>query len=236
MKFNSCVTSLLLLLVTVSVCAASPAQIVGSWKSDDGRNYSEIHFRPDHSFTHFSRISMKNPTLILWQMAEQSGVWSVEGERLKLDSMRRGSNERSQNTVRFRVANHTLTMQNFYDRTKTDNYRRLSLRSCAETAVSNHPFNQQDLIGRWRGHYRTHETEFSFQRPNHVTFYSWDLGDRLKFSEATWRLIGNTITINPPRSSLSFGHVIRWKIIRAGGSCVVVSDGSSMSYTLQRVE
>ena len=59
-----------------------------------------------------------------------------------------------------------------------------------------------------------------------------DLGSRRKFSEATWRLKKGVVSMEAHRDD---GH-ITWHILRVGRRCMVVSDGSEMSYTLQRIE
>jgi hypothetical protein len=75
--------AILLPLVAAPTFAAPLKQPIGSWKSDNGRVYAEIHFRPDHSFTLFNRMSMRNRELAVAEMAEQFGTWRVEGDRLK---------------------------------------------------------------------------------------------------------------------------------------------------------
>jgi hypothetical protein len=230
-------TAVVLSVAAEQAFAVSSEQIVGSWKSDDRRAYSEVHFRADHSFTLFSRMSMRNPALAVGQMAEQFGTWRIESHRLKLDSTDRTWNKQSQISIAFTATKRRLRMQSVYDRTRTDTYTRMNLPSCAEgAAAASHPFDQRALVGRWRGHFRTHDTEFSFETGRRVTIYGWDLGDRMKFEDATWHFSRDVITIKPRKESLMSDSQIRWRIIRTGDSCLVVSDGSSMSYTLRRVE
>jgi len=229
--------AVVLFIVAEQAFAASSAQIVGSWKSDDGRAYSEVHFRADHSFTLFNRMSMRNPVLAVGHMAEQFGTWRVESHRLKLDSTDCTWNKRSQISLTFTVNNRRLKMQSIYDRTRTDTYTGMNLPSCAEgAAATTHSLDQRALVGRWRGHYRTHETEFCFEPGRRVTLYSWDLGDRQKFEDATWHFSRDVITIKPAKDSLMSDSRIRWRVIRSAASCLVVSDGSEMSYALQRVQ
>ena len=229
-------TALLLSVALGQALAASPTQIVGSWQSDDGQAYSEIHFRPDYSFTFFSRTSMKNPELAVTELAEQFGTWRVEDHQLKLDSTQRRDIKRTRISLQFNLTNDRLRMQRVYDPAKTDTYTRLSLPSCAEgtTAAALH-VSTEALIGRWRGHCRTHDTEFSFEASNRASLYAWDLGDRRKFEDATWHLSKNVITIKPKDSFMADSQ-IRWTIIHIDDKCLVVSDGSEMSYTLQRIE
>src|SRR5438552_3354137 len=147
-----------LLAAALSASAASSEQIVGSWKSDDGRAYAEIHLRADHSFTLFNRISMSNPELAVAEMAQQFGTWRVEGNRVKLDSTRRWSNERSQVSLKFTLANSVLRMQSPWDRARIDSYHRLKLPNCV-AATRHSSLREQDLIGRWRAHYHTHDCQ-----------------------------------------------------------------------------
>jgi len=179
---------------------AESASLVGSWHADDGRTYYEVHFRPNHTFTLFARMSTRNPELAVAQMGEQSGTWQIAGDRIVLDSA-----EISPVCAEFRSAAHAV-------------------------------LDERTLVGRWRGHYRTHDTEFSFEPDRRVTLYSRDLGDRRKFEEATWHFSRGVITIKPGKDSLMSDSHIRWRILRTGSSCLVVSDGSEMSYTLRRVE
>jgi hypothetical protein len=179
---------------------------------------------------------MKNPELAVTEMAEQFGTWRVEDHQLKLDSTQRWDKKRTRINLQFSVTNGRLRMQRVYDPAKTDTYSRMSLPSCAEgTKAAALRFNTDVLIGRWRGHYRTHDTEFSFEAANRASLYAWDLGDRRKFEDATWHLSKNVITIKP-KDSLMADSQIRWTIIHIGYKCLVVSDGSEMPYTLQRIE
>jgi hypothetical protein len=104
---------------------------------------------------------------------------------------------------------------------------------CAQLRSAAHDvLDERTLVGRWRGHYRTHDTEFAFQRDRRVDFYSWDLGSRRKFSEATWRLRKDVLRMK----AHSDDERITWHILRVGRRCIVVSDGSEMSYALQRID
>jgi hypothetical protein len=227
------IAAVVLSVTAQQVFAVARLQIVGSWQSDDGRGYAEAHFRADHTFTLFTRMSMKNPTLAVARMSEQFGTWHIAGDRMVLDSTQRGSKERSRIDLKFTVGEHSLKMQRVWDASGTDRYRRMTLPRCAETRFATYKLaDERALVGRWRGHYRTHDTEFAFDSSRRVTLYSWDLGNRRKFSEATWHLRKNTIRIKPTKDDLDG---ITWQVIRVGKSCLVVSDGSEMSYTLQRV-
>jgi hypothetical protein len=216
---------------------AESASLVGSWHADDGRTYYEVHFRPDHTFTLFARMSTRNPELAVARMGEQFGTWQIAADRVVLASTEVSPKRQSRVTLRFRLSDDSLRMQRFYDTPRTDTYRRLHLPMCAEFRSAAHVvLDERTLIGRWRGHYRTHDTEFSFEPDRRVTLYSWDLGDRRKFEDATWHFSRGVITIKPGKDSLMSDSHIRWRIIRTGSSCLVVTDGSEMSYTLRRVE
>jgi hypothetical protein len=227
--------AVLLPIVSAQAFAASPAQICGTWTSDDGRGYSEVQFRADHSFTLFTRMSLRNPTLAIAQVAEQFGTWRIAGDRLKLESTQRWSNKREPISLRFRLRQRSLAMQSVFYASRTDTYSRMTIPPCTDTPSSaDLPFDEQKMLGKWRGHYRTHDAEFSFEPGRHVSLYWWDLGDRRKFEEATWHLKKNTIIINPTKDASDFE--IKWQVMRAGDGCLVVSDGYEMSYTLHRVE
>jgi hypothetical protein len=227
------VAAVVLSVTAQQVLAVARPQIVGSWRSDDGRGYAEAHFRADHTFTLFTRMGMKNPTLAVARMNEQFGTWHLAGDRVVLDSTERGSKKRSRITLKFTAGEHSLKMQRLWDASGRDRYRRMTFPRCAETRLATDKLpDERGLVGRWRGHYRTHDTEFAFESGRRVTLYSWDLGNRFKFSEATWRLRKNTIRIKPTKDDLD---EITWHVIRAGKCCLVINDGSEMSYTLQRV-
>lgn len=212
---------------------AESASLVGSWHADDGRTYYEVHFRSDHTFTLFARMSARNPELAVAQMGEQVGTWQIAGDRLVLDSTEVWPKRQSHVSLRFRLRDDSLRLQRFYDAPRTDTYRRLHLPACAELRSAAHEvLDQRTLVGQWRGHYRTHDTEFAFQPDRRVDFYSHDLGSRRKFSEATWRLRKDVVSMKAHRDD---GR-ITWHILRVGRRCMVVSDGSEMSYTLQRIE
>jgi hypothetical protein len=211
---------------------AESASLVGSWHADDGRTYYEVHFRPDHTFTLFARVSSRNSELAVARMGEEFGTWQIAGDRVVLDSTG-ASPRQSRVSLRFRLSDGSLRMQRFYDTPRTDTYRRLHLPMCAELRSAAHAvLDERTLVGRWRGHYRTHNTEFAFQPDRRVEFYSWDLGSRRKFSEATWRLGKDVLSMKAHPDN----ERIIWHILRVGRRCMVVSDGSEMSYALQRID
>lgn len=224
--------SILLSLIAAPAVAVRSEQLIGGWKSDNGRAYSELHFRPDHSFTLFSRMSTANQELAVADMAEQFGTWRVEGDRLKLNSMRRWSKERSRISIRFEIANGVLRLQDAYDSKKTDIYRRLKSPSCpSQWAVSNRSFSENDLLGRWRCHYRTHDCEFLFEPRHKVSAYA----EGVRVLEGSWQVKGSGLTIKPRVKRPDGTNArISWTIVRSSTGCLRISNGSSMAYTLER--
>jgi hypothetical protein len=214
------------LLLSERLSAAPATKIIGAWKADDGRGYAEVHFRADHSFTLFARMSMNSPIVAMTQMAEKFGTWEIVGERLHLDSQDYTSRKRSQIFVMFRLNKHSMTMQNIFIPSETDTYDRLHLHPCADPLFP--PSGNLDksiLIGRWRSHYRTHDAEFSFEPGNYFSISAWDLGDRLKISQGTWRLSRNEVVMKTREAD----ERIDWTIIRVGANCLVIRHGPSMT-------
>jgi hypothetical protein len=224
----------LLPIIAAPTFAAPLSQPIGTWKSDNGQAYAEIHFRPDYSFTLFNRMSVKNPELAVAEMAEQFGTWRVEGDRLKIDATRRWSNQRSRLSLRFEVANRVLRLQNFYDPSKIDTYDRMQLPYCPKRSVlTSRGFNEHDLLGRWRCHYRTHDCKFVFESDHRAAAYV----DGVRLFEGRWQVKGNTLTIKRRAERRDgFKDKINWTIVQTGAACFTINDGSSMFYTLQRLK
>ena len=99
---RACIQCVFITLV-VSARAAPADKLLGSWRWDDGKGYSEIHFRSDNTFTWFSRISMRNEELVLSAMTEISGQWRIEGDRLTLDGTERPLKERFHDSLWFSI-------------------------------------------------------------------------------------------------------------------------------------
>jgi hypothetical protein len=93
---------------------AESASLVGSWHADDGRTYYEVHFRPDHTFTLFARVSSRNPELAVARMGEEFGTWQIAGDRVVLDSTGVSPKQQSRVSLRFRLSDGSLRMQRFY--------------------------------------------------------------------------------------------------------------------------
>ncbi len=220
------------LVCLVTQAFAESTSLVGSWYADDSRTYYEMHFRSNHTFALFARMSTRNPELAVAQMGEQFGTWRRAGDRVVLDSTEASANRQSHVSLRFRLSGDSLRVQRFYDTSRSDTYRRLNLPVCANSHSAARDLNKRALVGGWRGHYRTHDTEFAFQPNGRVDVYSRDRGSRRKFLEATWRLRKNVVIMNTHQG----GGRITWRILRVGRHCMVVSDGSEMSYALQRIE
>ena len=217
----------------VATSSAGPADnLIGSWKWDDGKGYSEIHFRPDKTFTWFTRISMKNKALVLAAMSEVSGEWQVRGDRLKLDGTERPLNEPFHDSVRFNVSNRGLKMQRRRTDPKVDNYMRFALPVC-ESARSTGAIDRRNLIGSWRCHYRTHDAEFVFREHSVAALYAWDVGKRMKVFDLIWKLSESTITMREPHGTINEEKGILWKVTRFSKDCFTVRHGS-MTYTLLR--
>src|SRR6266403_2252008 len=222
----------LVAICSVTLRADTTHQVIGAWQSDDGRGYAEIHFRPDHSCTLFNRPSLKNRELAVADMAEQSGTWQVGGDRMKFYLTRHWPKERWQRSVRFRVRNGVLSMQNVYDRTRTDMYSRLSLPPCAGIPAPTSRLREEDILGEWRGHYRTHDVQFVFESGNRATAYS----EGIEIYHGTWRAAGRVITIEPHfKHDEGLNHRIVWTVLHQGQHCLTIGDGSSMSYVLQHL-
>jgi hypothetical protein len=124
-------------------------------------------------------------------------------------------------------------MQDVYDSQKTNIYRRLTLPSCPQRlAVTNHSFSEDDLLGRGRCHYRTHDCEFFFESQHKVAAYA----EGVQLLEGRWQLRGNVLTIKRHiERPDGFNERIKWTIVRAATGCLTINDGSSMAYTLQRL-
>jgi hypothetical protein len=212
--------------------AASPEQLVGLWRSTSEERFSEIDLRRDGSFTSFSR---NNAILAVVPLQEQFGTWHIAGDRLTLNATDSYSKKRSQkrlqlmeiskNRLEITVSGHT------------DTYRRIHLPICSEVSAETRAVREEELIGIWRCHYRTHDYEFSFQRGHRVTLYGADPPDRpSKMYTGSWKLKGNTLTTMPPRDSLDTpDEKSVWRITQIGRQCLVFLDDSSMPYVLQRL-
>jgi hypothetical protein len=222
-----------LLVISEQALAASSAEIVGSWRRDDGRTYAEVHFRSDHSFTLFTRMSLRNPVVAIAQMGERFGTWQIVGNQVQLDSRQHGSKERSQIKMRFSVSNRSLKMQSDYDPSRTDIYSRMRLPSCQPRSSARHTFIREDLVGSWRCHYRTHESEFVFQPAGTAMLYVWDLGNRRKISDLIWGCAGTTVTMHEPNGIVSADDGFLWNVIGSSRDCLIIHHGS-MTYTLRR--
>lgn len=176
---------------------------------------------------------MRNPEIAIAPMGEQSGTWQIAGDQVQLDSTQRGSKERSQIKIRFRLSKRSLKMQRIYDSSRTDTYSRMSLPSCQPRSPARHTFIRGDLVGSWRCHYRTHDTEFVFQSAGRAMLYVWDLGDRRKILDLFWHCAGTTITMREPNGTVSADDGFRWNIIGSSRDCLIVHH-RSMTYTLRR--
>ena len=114
-------------------------------------------------------------------------------------------------------------------------YTRFRLAHCESSTGSNHPLNPRNLVGGWRGHYRTHDAEFIFRQRGVAALYDWDLGKPMKVFDMIWKLSGNVLTMRKPHGTVSEDEGILWKITRLSSNCLTVRHGS-MTYTLLRTK
>jgi hypothetical protein len=207
--------------------------IVGTWQSDDRYRYIEIQFRNDHSFMLLSRTSIKRDELVIMtDLTKEFGTWYAEGNRLKIDSVRRPSNERKKVVVAFSLINDALKMQNIFDPSITDSYQRLNLPSCRNTsAVTRHSLREEDILGKWGCHYHTHDMEFMFNADHSAAVY----GEGMEIFQGDWVLAGQALTITKrPRLPEKADSTLQWKITGKGTSCLTFDDGWPAIWTLQR--
>jgi hypothetical protein len=214
-----------LFVISDQVFAASSTQIVGSRRRDDGQTYAEMHFRSDHSFTLFTRMSLRNPVVAIAQMGERFGAWQIVGDQVQLDSTRYGSKERSQIKMRFSISNRSLKMQSDYDPSRIDIYSRMKLPSCHPRASARNTFIRDDLVGCWRCHYRTNESEFVFHPTGRAMLYVWDPGDRRKISDLIWGCVGTTVTMHEPNGIVSADDGFLWSVIGSSRDCLIIRHG-----------
>jgi hypothetical protein len=223
-------------IALVASATASPAdKLLGSWKWDDGKGYSEIQFRADNTFTWFNRLSVKNRELVLSAMTEISGRWLIDGNRLTLDGTERPYKESFRGSLRFSVNDGRLRVQRASGGSKVDTYTRFRLARCEPSMGPNQALEARDLIGRWRGHYRTHDSEFIFRQHGIGALYALDAAKPMKVFDLIWNLSGNVLMMRQPHGKISEDEGILWEITAFFGNCFTVRHGS-MTYTFVRTK
>lgn len=220
------------LLVSSTAGAASPEELAGLWRNTNEERFAEIDLRRDGSFTSFNR---NNAILAVVPLQEQFGTWHIDGDRLTLNATDSYSKQHSRK--RFKLVEIAKEKIRLRLDGHTDTYTRIHLPVCSGAATDVQRVHEGDLIGTWRGHHRTHDYEYSFQRGHRVTISGSDPPEQpRKMYTGSWKLKGTTVTIKPPRDSLHTpDEKAVWHITHVGKDCLVFGDGSSMSYVLERL-
>jgi hypothetical protein len=98
--------------------------------------------------------------------------------------------------VAFTLVNDVLEMQNIFNPTITDTYRRLNLPTCIDaSAVTSRSLSERDIIGRWLGHYHTHDFEFVLEAGHRAT----TCGEGIELSDGEWHLDGGILRLSSDR-------------------------------------
>ena len=213
----------------VASAGAAPADaLVGWWRNDNEERFAEMQLRRDGQFASLSR---NNAVLAVVPLHEQSGTWQLRGMRLIIDATTRHTDKQTRKQLRIvSVSPRSLRVRTADGH--TDTYRRLPDPFCAPPPSPHHRRVLRDaVIGRWRGHYRTHEIEINVEGAGRGTIRTWDVGSRPSSYNYRWRLANNTLVMNPREGD----GKIRWFLDSATGDCISFRDGSGMLYTLQRV-
>jgi hypothetical protein len=116
-----------------------------------------------------------------------------------------------------------------------DTYRRLRSPVCVDMQVRRDRGVPIDaVVGRWRGHYRTHELQLSLNRGGRAIMGASDPGRSSHTSCAcNWELRNNTLTLLPVKEEDRQGKII-WTLTAVDRDCLSFTDHASMLYTLQR--
>ena len=179
----------------------------------------------------FASLSRNNAILAVIPLHEQSGTWRLRGTRLIIDAATRHTDERTRKQLRIvSVSPRALRVRTADGH--TDTHRRLPDPSCA-AAQSPHDrrISRDAVVGRWRGHYRTHEIEIKLDGGGRGTVRVWDAGTRASSYSYRWRLADTTLLMTP----LDADGKIKWFLDSASDDCISFRDGSGMLYSLRRL-
>jgi hypothetical protein len=179
----------------------------------------------------FASLSRNNAVLAVVPLYEQSGSWQRRGKRLIINSVARGTREWTRNELQI----VTVSPRRLRVRTAdghADTYRRLPEPPCAP--VSAHELGSTSsaaLVGRWRGHYRTHEIEVSLRQRGRGAVWIWDIGSKPVHGNYTWQLANRKLVMTPQDND----GKIEWSVHTVERNCLSFDDGSGMRYTLERL-
>ncbi len=218
-----------LLAVASTAQATLPDAIIGWWRNDNEERFAEIQLREDGRFASLAR---NNAIIAVVPLQEQSGTWHLRGSYLALDGTDGYSQERTQKQLQvIRVTDRMLRVRTVDGH--IDTYRRITYPACTDKHPSRDSgVSKKGVVGRWRGHYRTHEIEVVFGPKGNATVRYWDPGHRsVTTSEGRWRLAKSTLTITP----LDKDGKMKWFLAGTNEDCISFTVGDGMAYGLQRV-
>jgi hypothetical protein len=215
-----------------SAKAALPDSIVGWWRNDNEERFTEMQLRRDGGFASLSR---NNAIIAVIPLQEQSGTWELHGTRLTVDAVAPDTHARMQKRFKIvDVTGHSLVLGTMDGH--MDTYRRLRYPACVDTqSRRDRGVSIDAVVGRWRGHYRTHELELSLDRGGRAVMDSSDLGHSYHASgTCTWQLRTKILTLLPVKEEDRQGP-IEWTLTTMSRDCFSFTDHSGMVYTLQRM-
>jgi hypothetical protein len=219
--------------LATSTKAALPDAIVGSWRNDNEERFTEMQIRKDGGFASLSR---NDAIIAVIPLREQSGTWQLHGTRLTVDAAEPHTHERTQKRLQIiDVTDRALRVRTLDGH--IDTYRRLRHPTCLGTEVRRRDggVSIDAAVGRWRGHYRTHDLELSLNRGGRAIMGGSDPGHAYHASGVcTWQLRSKTLTLLPVKEEDRQGP-IEWILTAMSRDCFSFTDHSGMVYTLQRV-
>ncbi len=218
--------------LATSAKAALPAAIVGWWRDDNEERFTEMQLREDGRFASLSR---NDAIIAVIPLREQSGTWQLQGTRLTLDAADPHTHERRRQRLKIiHVTDRALRLRTLDGH--IDTYRRLGYSTCSNTQLRRDRGVSIDaVVGRWRGHYRTHDVELSLSQGGRAIMGASDPGHAFRTSGAcTWQLTSKTLTLLPVKEEDRQGP-IEWILTAMSRDCFSFTDHSGMVYTVQRV-
>jgi hypothetical protein len=215
--------------LATSANAALPGAIIGWWRNDNAERFTEMQLRQDGSFASLSR---NDAIIAIIPLQEQSGTWQLHGTRLTVEAVDSHTHARTQKRFKIVDATDRSLVLGTVDG-HIDTYRRIPYPACVDMQLRRGvPIDA--VVGRWRGHYRTHELELSLNRGGRALMGASDPGRPYHTSGAcTWELRNNTLTLLPVKEEDRQGP-IEWTLTAISRDCFSFTDHTGMLYTLQR--
>ena len=172
------------------------------------------------------------------EVPEDKGTWRIEGNQIKVEAIWLFTQNRHSVTAALDRVSGSLVVADS-DEPAPRTYRRFQIPACADATVlaAQQPLHDVDLIGSWRAHEDTLDSQYFFEANGRHSSRAFFLDDWHPLGEGEWHLAENRISIRKKKAGSESKRYIdeSWLITARGKTCLRIQHEDGCEFIMERI-